>query len=255
MSIAASPPIGCGRIVRVTAPRRTDEGGDARRRCRRLARIVALLLLCLGVALGIGSVRLAAKATLAQLLLDRAWAASLGGAAEAGATPAARPWPWADVVPRARLHVAGRQRPLVVLGDASGEALAFGPGLVAGDPVRAARETIVLGGHRDSHLAFVERLPVGATLALETPDGTLHRYRLAEKRIVDGRRESLAVARDAPGLVLITCYPFRATQTGGPLRMVAVALPSEPDPATGADGTRRVDAGDAGARFPSRASS
>ena len=199
-------------------PPRRARGGRAA-----LALLLASALLLGGGALaGARAGWLAGKAQLAQHLLERAWQER-----RASGRPA-RPWPWADISPAARLHVPHLARSLVVLQDASGEAMAFGPGLVAGSPGRAARESVALGGHRDSHLAFLEDLPIGAALILESADGMRHRYRLARTRVVDASRETLGIARDAPGLVLITCYPFRATQTGGPLRYVAIAVPDVP---------------------------
>ena len=180
---------------------------------------LAALLIAVAVLSGAGASWIAVKATLAQVLLERSWRATRAGDAPV------RPWPWADILPIARLEVPSADATLIVLRDASGEALAFGPGLVAGDPERAARQPLALGGHRDSHLAFLEHLAIGATLRLEDRAGRRHVYRLASRRVVDRRDGPLSMPSDRPALVLITCWPFRATQTGGPLRLVAVALP------------------------------
>ena len=202
--------------------------------------LLATLALGAAAATGVRAGWMGAKAALAQHLLERAWEKTLATGT------AVRPWPWADVAPMARLRVPSLERSLIVLQDASGEALAFGPGLVAGSPARAADAALAIGGHRDSHLAFLEHLPPGARLTLETRDGARHRYRVAATRIVDSSRQRFGLARDRPGLALITCYPFRATQTGGPLRYVAVALPVAPaaddESARRAGGTRRAGA-------------
>ena len=63
-----------------------------------------------------------AKAWLAQLLLQRAWERTLRGEA------AAKPWPWADTWPVARLRVPAHGVDLIVLSGVSGRTLAFGPG-------------------------------------------------------------------------------------------------------------------------------
>ena len=185
-------------------------------------RALALLLLAIGASSGVRAGWLHGKATLAQHLLESAWRETR---ASGVATP---PWPWADIAPVARLEVPGHGIRRTVLQDASGEAMAFGPGLVAGRPERAARAAVVLGGHRDSHLGFLEHLDVGAPLVLEDRNGVRHAYRLAERRVLDSRDGDLAVAADRAALVLVTCWPFRATQTGGPLRLVAIALPAAP---------------------------
>ena len=181
--------------------------------------LLGAALACLVAALAIGgrAAWLEAKATLAQHLLDRAWAATLADGV------AARPWPWADVRPVARLEVPAHGVSLVVLGDASGEALAFGPGLVAGDPARAARGTVALGGHRDTHLAFLERVAPGDELLLHGPDGAVRAYVAGRGRVVDVRRETVALDPGIPGLVLVTCWPFDAPRAGGPLRWVVDA--------------------------------
>ena len=159
------------------------------------------------------------KAIVAQHLLDAAWQQSQHS------TTRKKPWPWADVTTVARLDVPSIDTSLVVLSDASGEAMAFGPGLVAGNPDNALRETIAVGGHRDTHLAFMEHLDIGSLLFLESRDGNSYPYVLKDKKIVDSRTHTLSIAKQQAGLVLITCYPFSASQTGGPLRLVATALP------------------------------
>ena len=185
-----------------------------------------LILIVLGIAAvlaatvsGSQAFWISGKAIVAQHLLDAAWQQSQHGAART------KPWPWADVTTVARLDVPSINTSLVVLSDASGEAMAFGPGLVAGNPDKASQETIAVGGHRDTHLAFMEHLDIGSLLFLESRDGNSYPYVLKDKRIVDSRTHTVSIAKQKAGLVLITCYPFSASQTGGPLRLVATALP------------------------------
>ncbi len=160
---------------------------------------------------------MAGKAIVAQHLLDVAWQASRHHGAPT------RPWRWADVTTVGRLTISALDESLIVLSDASGEAMAFGPGLVAGDPLQADSATVAIGGHRDTHLAFMQNQKPGELILLEALDGKTYRYQLLDSQIVDTRSQSLSIATDFPGLVLITCYPFNARQTGGPLRMVVRA--------------------------------
>ena len=198
-----------------------------RSRTGRVARVAAraalpaAALLCLAAALATGARAgwLEAKAVLAQALLERAW---LGARTSATAEPG-KPWPWADVRAVARLSAPAHNVSLVVLDDASGEALAFGPGLVAGDPTRAHEMGVALGGHRDTHLAFLENVAPGTELHLQSADGRTHRFLADPGRVIDVRRETLAIATDAPGLVLVTCWPFDAPDAGGPLRWAVTA--------------------------------
>ena len=172
----------------------------------------------LAVVLSSASFYISAKALLAQQLLQHAWNTSI----ESGV--GTKPWSWADVNTTARLNLPSINASVVVLSDASGEAMAFGPGLVAGNPLNAQAESLAIGGHRDTHLAFLEHMAIDSPIELQALDGTTHRYKLLDKQIVDSSKTSLAIATTTPGLILITCYPFNATQTGGPLRMVARAV-------------------------------
>jgi sortase A len=63
-----------------------------------------------------------AKAWFSQVLLERAWQASID------TRQLQKPWPWADTFPLFKLqHRASDSSMLVLQGD-SGESLAFGPG-------------------------------------------------------------------------------------------------------------------------------
>jgi sortase A len=157
------------------------------------------------------------KATVAQLLLENAWRKSLLD------TAPHKPWSWADIRTVARLDVVDTNRSFIVLSDASGEAMAFGPGLVGGNTLNPTRNTIAIGGHRDTHLSFLEHLPVGAHINMQNTEGQFLRYELVDKTVVDSRNQFIQISQNNPGLVLITCYPFNARQTGGPYRLVAKA--------------------------------
>lgn len=64
------------------------------------------------------------KATAAQWLLQHAWTRTIK------TQKPAKPWPWADTWPVGRLLVPRLGINQVILADASGRSLAFGPGLV-----------------------------------------------------------------------------------------------------------------------------
>ena len=184
---------------------------------RLVIQLQAAVFLSASLYIGTQAAWLSGKAWIAQQLLSMAWQTSHHQGAPV------KPWQWADISTVARLSIAAIDSSLIVLNDASGEALAFGPGLVAGDPLQADSTTIAIGGHRDTHLAFLENLSTGELIELDTIDGKTHRYRLTDKQVVDTRSQSLTISTASPGLVLITCYPFNAAQTGGPLRLVARA--------------------------------
>ncbi len=184
--------------------------------------VLSILALLTGMTSAASAIWMTAKARLAQQLLDTAWQNS-----KTLAIPA-KPWQWADMTTVGRLTIPAMDQSLIVLSDASGEAMAFGPGLITGDPLHAETSALAIGGHRDTHLAFMQNLEPGTRLTLEALDGKLHHYTLMDRQIVDTRVQSLGIATQSPGLILVTCYPFNARQTGGPLRMVmrAAYLPT-----------------------------
>jgi sortase A len=183
------------------------------------ARLLCLALAAGGIAfLGAGG-RLQAKALLAQVLLRRAWAET-----RASGGPV-KPWPWADTWPVARLSVPARGVDLVVLADASGRSMAFGPGYVAGSAPPGAGRTVV-SGHRDTHFRFLQALAPADVVRLETPDGRRHAYAVTDAVVVHARDPAAAWDPGGGGLALVTCFPFDAVAPGGPLRYVVRAAPA-----------------------------
>ena len=184
---------------------------------RKLWLSLASIAIALSVASGTQAGWIYGKAMVAQLLLENAWRESLLD------NSPHKPWSWADVRTVARLDIVDSNRSFIVLSDASGEAMAFGPGLVGGNTLNATQNTIAIGGHRDTHLSFLEHLPIGAHINMQNTQGDFVRYELMDKTVVDSRYQSIKISKNSPGLVLITCYPFKAQQTGGPYRLVAKA--------------------------------
>lgn len=180
--------------------------------------LVAGLLLA-GLAQGVEGGWILLKASLAQVLLDRAWADTLATGAPV------RPWPWADTWPVALLNVPSQGLQRWVLAGDSGNALAFGPGHATASAELGSSGLAVIGGHRDTHFAFLRNLAPGAELQLQLPNGHWRTYRAASAEVVDASEESLPVSTGVERLLLVTCYPFDALQANGPLRYVVQALP------------------------------
>jgi sortase A len=158
------------------------------------------------------------KARLAQQLVGRAWRAAQAGVVEP------RPWPWADTWPVARLRVPSRGVDLFVLAGASGRTLAFGPGHVSGTPLPGADGNAVIGGHRDTHFAFLRELVDGDAIEIERRDGARRRYVVRETGIVDRRDGTVMADAGDSRLTLVTCWPFDAVRPGGPQRYVVTAV-------------------------------
>jgi len=155
------------------------------------------------------------KARLAQHLLRRAWERARAGEVEA------KPWPWADTWPVARLRVPGHGVDLIVLTGVNGRTLAFGPGHAAESAAPGGEGTVIVTGHRDTHFRFLARLQPGDQIGLETPRRPPTRYRVREAVVVDSRLATIRKGDDS--LVLVTCYPFHAVTPRGPLRYIVTA--------------------------------
>lgn len=171
----------------------------------------------LGVALLAWGVWIPAKAALAQVLLARAWVRVQHG------EPSARPWPWADTTPVARLSVPAHGASAIVLEGATGRTLAFAPGHLSGSARPGAPGHSVVAGHRDTHFAFLRDLVVGDVVRVERPDGVERRYSVVELAVVHERDATVLAPTDRDSLTLLTCFPFDSPRPGGPLRYVAYA--------------------------------
>jgi sortase A len=201
--------------IMVTLPLRIEARRRVRRQRRRRFAIAAWL--ALGLALLAAGFWMPAKAELAQQLLNRAWQRTAGGDA------AARPWPWADTHPVARLTLPGGAKPLTVLAGATGRNLAFAPALLDGSAAPGTDGVTVIAGHRDTHFRPLATVEVGDELTLERPDGSVLKYEVAALDVVDSTRAEIRLDAAESIVVLVTCWPFDAVDVGGSWRYVVTA--------------------------------
>lgn len=157
-----------------------------------------------------------AKAVLAQVLLERAWAATLE------VKEPVKAWGWADTWPVASIEVPRLGKKVIVLKGASGEAMAFAPGHMEGTPLPGEPGTSIIAAHRDTHFEFLEEVEVGDEILVTRADGARISFRARERRIVRADGSGLEPALGDGRLALVTCYPFGA-MTSGPLRFVIMA--------------------------------
>jgi sortase A len=187
----------------------------------RLPTVLVGLLLALGCwQVGEGS-WIYAKAGLAQLLLQRAWARALAG------EPSPKPWPWADTWPVTRLHMNRPNVDVIVLSGAYGRTLAFGPGHVSSTSLPGQAGTMIVTGHRDTHFRFLKDVRLKDELELTRTDGVKRGYRVTDVLVLDSRRDVLPLSSTGHDLLLVTCFPFDAIKAGGPLRYVVRAASIE----------------------------
>ena len=185
-------------------------------------RTVLTIILLLAGCVQLGSAGLIkAKAHLAQFLISSAWQKTL-----VSKGTAKKPWPWADTWPVARLEVPRHQVDLFVLAGATGNSLAFGPGYEPASASPGQPGVTVIGGHRDTHFEFLRNIKANTLLSLQLPSGERKAYQVSAMRVVDTTGEPyLQLATGNNELLLVTCYPFDALRSGGPLRYVVSARP------------------------------
>jgi sortase A len=180
----------------------------------RLAAVSALVLLGL-VLLGQGAY-IHAKAWLAQVLLERAFAETIATGRDV------KPWSWADTWPVARIEVKRIGASAIVLAGSSGQALAFGPGHVELTPDAGERGVAVYSAHRDTHFRFLKDVKKGDEVVVTRRDGKTFRYRVNATSVVNFDQSGIDPLADGHKLVLSTCWPLDAT-TQGPLRYLVHA--------------------------------
>jgi len=189
----------------------------------RLARLTSTLVMAAAAALAIAGVVLIgqgvwihAKAVLAQILLQRAFAQTLATGADV------KPWSWADTWPVARVEVPRLHKSAIVLAGSSGQALAFGPGQVERTPQAGERGTAIYSAHRDTHFDFLGDVAIGDEIAVTRRDGKVFRFRVVRTSVVRWDASGIDPQADGHQLVLVTCWPLDATLSG-PLRYLVHA--------------------------------
>ena len=177
---------------------------------------IAALLGIAGVALCGQGLWIHAKAILAQVLLERAFAQTLGTGKPV------KPWSWADTWPEARIEFPRLGKSAIVLHGSSGQALAFGPGHVERTPDAGNPGTAIYAAHRDTHFAFLGDVAIGDEIRVTRQDGATFRFRVTGTEVV--RWDASGIDPLAPGqrLVLATCWPLDG-KFSGPLRYLVRA--------------------------------
>jgi sortase A len=157
------------------------------------------------------------KAFVAQQLIGTSWRRVQAGDLDA------KPWWWADTRPVAKLTFGRGSRGLLVLEGSSGRNLAFGPVHDPASVLPGQWGNSVIEGHRDTHFSVLRDLRPGDRVDIELPDGRHISFAVSHLQVVDSRRSRITLDSEAPRLTLVTCYPFDAIRSGGPLRYVVTA--------------------------------
>jgi sortase A len=175
--------------------------------------ITPLFLALIGAILFGHGAYIHAKALLAQMLLQRAFAETVATG------KAVKPWSWADTTPVARIDVYRIHAHAIALAGSSGQALAFGPGHVEKTAEPGERGVAVYAAHRDTHFRFLRDVRIGDEIEITRSDGKHFRYRADATQIVRFDASGIDAVSDRYELVLSTCWPFDA-MTPGPERYI-----------------------------------
>ncbi len=169
-----------------------------------LAGVPALLLIShVGIQVG--------KATLAPILIERAFlqAVTKGSAQQ--------PWPGADHRVHSRVQLSEGGPYIYALSDGGMRGMAFGPAAY-----QSGTATVYIA-HRDTHFRPLEDSRIGDIVTQTDIQGDTRRYQVTD--IWTAHKDALYLPDSGytDGLLLVTCYPFDALTTGGPMRYVVWA--------------------------------
>jgi sortase A len=182
-----------------------------------MTRFAVILLIALaGLTLLTQGAWIHAKALLAQVLLERAFADSVATGRNV------KPWSWADTWPVAQIAVKRLNVSTIALAGSSGQALAFGPGHVESTPDAGDRGVAVYSAHRDTHFRFLKDVVTGDEIAVTRRDGATFRYRVDSTSVVRFDLPGIDPFTKGHELVLSTCWPLDAA-TPGPMRYLVHA--------------------------------
>ena len=173
-------------------------------------------LLVAGALIAAQALYIPAKAQVAQVLMSNAWEHQLSTG------DPARPWPWADFTPTARLSFPAQDQNVLALTDAAGESLAFGPTLMAASVTPGERGVAVFAAHRDTHFAFLKDVKPGDSVRVETANGA-RTFTVTHSEVVRWDQSGIVPNDGGPSrIALVTCWPLDA-KTPGPMRYVVWA--------------------------------
>lgn len=162
------------------------------------------------------SVYLLAKAQLAQYLIADAWQTTLKQGGQQ------KPWEWADTYPIAKLSFPNLDQTSYVLEGANGRNMAFGPARTLTGGMPGDSLSTIISAHNDSHFSFLKEVKLGELIHVETIDGNFA-YRIKDLKVIDSSKYQILI-NQTDELILTTCYPFGALQSGGQFRYQVTAV-------------------------------
>src|SRR5262249_14920715 len=106
-----------------------------------------------------------------------------------------------------RIEIESADLSAIVIEGTQGKALRRGVGHVTGTAYPGEPGNVALAGHRDTFFRGLEKVAVGDSVTLSTPDGRFE-YVVDSVLVVGPERVDLLEVGHEPRLTLVTCYPF-----------------------------------------------
>lgn len=180
-------------------------------------KFLTLAMMLGGGYLSTSALMVPAKAWLSVHLINNAWEKTIAGDENA------KPWPWMDSTPVARIEFPDYDENYVVMSGISGSVMAFAPGWHDGTAAPGQKGISLISAHKDTHFSFLKNFQGGEEVILTKRDGSQKHYFVESVSVVSEPSIQIEDSHDESILVLSTCYPFNNWQVGGSLRFVAVA--------------------------------
>ena len=178
---------------------------------------LALVLLLGGGYFGFQVFKIELKARVAQILLQYAWHKTIKTGEDQ------RPWESFDGTPILRLMIPDYEVDQIVLKGTTGQALAFGPAFHEESLLPGKGGTTVLSSHRDSHGIYIKKIQIGDIISLQDRYNQWYAFQVDDFMIIDVTKNSISTLNSEDNLLIITCYPFNAINSGTSLRYVVSA--------------------------------
>ena len=163
------------------------------------------------------------------------------------------PWPWADTYPVAKLsllthsgdepilnnegnmmnvniessEVNNQLKPIIswiILAGMTGRTMAFGPGWLEHSAKPNHDGNTIISAHNDSHVAILDNVNIGDVFMLEDQQNQQQHYQINSIKIIDENDTSIYQYSDIKMITLITCYPFKLTNSNKDKRLVVTAI-------------------------------
>jgi sortase A len=182
-----------------------------------MKKLIMLTLLGLGGWYLGSSGYMLAKAHLSEFLIADAWQKTLKDKTNH------KPWSWADTYPVLEIRIPRINKQSYILEGANGRNMAFSAAHTTISGLPGQNKSTVVSGHRDSHFDYLQELIVGDKIVTYGKTITQN-FKIVEIKVINSREEKLVI-KNKNELILTTCYPFGALQTGGDLRYVIHATP------------------------------